>query len=485
MFIDKRCLGVAGSWLAAAIMLLSFTGCATNPVTGKRNFVMMSEDQEIQIGERYAREVIPKQYPAYNDSALNAYVNRIGEKLARNSHRSNLVYRFTVLDSPEVNAFALPGGYIYITRGILAYMQNEAQLAGVLGHEIGHVTARHSVRQQSADQALNLLEVLTVIGTGSQAAGQALDMLNTGFISGYGRKHELEADRLGAEYLARAGYDPNEMLGVVGILKNQEEFAAKKAAAEGRKSTGYHGLFASHPENDARLQEVIRAARKFEQPQQAETDSEQFLQRLDGLTFGHGEDQGVVRNNSFYHKRLDFAVSFPPDWRIENQPDRLLAVSPRNDTVLQLTLDDRNHQGSPGDYLQRKFESLSAVQRRSRNSAAGIARLQSRSGTAPGRVGVVFLGKRAFVVAGIGKHGLPPEGTFVSTLDSIRNLSRDEAGRATVRRIEVIRARPGDTFSSLARSSVLTNYAEDQLRLLNGMYPRGEPALGQLIKIVR
>ena len=470
---------------AAAITLLSLAGCATNPVSGKKDFVMMSESQEIELGRKYAREVVPKEYSVYKDPELNAYVSRIGKKLARNSHRPNLVYHFTVLDSPQVNAFALPGGYIYITRGIIAYMQNEAQLAGVLAHELGHVTARHSVRQNSLDQALNVLEVIAVIGTGYDIAGQALDVLDAGIVSGYGRKHELEADRLGAEYLARAGYDPGEMLGVIEILKDQEAFEIRKAKAEGRKPRTYHGLFATHPKNDVRLNEVIKAADKFRQPDAPKADRAAFLERLDGLVFGHSEEQGVIRGNRFYHKSLDVTAAFPEKWRIENRTDRLLALSPRNDMLLQLMLDDRNLQGGPDDYLRRKFQGITGLERHSQNSASGIAHLRSSAGSGTGRVGVVFLDDKAFVLVGLGKKGLPPEGPFNRTLGSIRRLQGGERELATAHRIRIVRARPGDTFASLARQSPLGSYAEDQLRLLNGMFPRGEPTPGKLIKIVR
>ena len=266
--------------LTPAILL---GGCATNPVTGKSDFVLMSEEQEIALGAQGHKEIL-KQYKIYEDPGLQAYVQTLGQTLAAQSHRSNLDYHFTLLDSPQVNAFALPGGYIYITRGILAFMNNEEELAGVLGHELGHVTARHGVRQQSAQTAAGLLGVLAAVATGSGEVAELSNQLGGALVSGYGRSHELEADRLGAEYLARADYDPEMMLEVIGILKNQEEFEIQRAKEEGRQPRIYHGVFSTHPQNDQRLQEVVRAAEVYANPDPLKPDPEQFLRLMDGMT---------------------------------------------------------------------------------------------------------------------------------------------------------------------------------------------------------
>ncbi|MGH8245507.1 MAG: M48 family metalloprotease, partial [Gammaproteobacteria bacterium] len=237
----------------AAILTSSalLSGCATNPVTGGKDFVLMSEKDEIAIGQQVNQQVL-QQYAVYDDVELQNYVQYVGAKVAAKSHRPELSYHFTVLDSREVNAFALPGGYIYITRGLMSYLNTEAQLAAVLGHEVGHVTARHAVRQHSASQ---LTSIGTAIGAAfipglGQAGYQLAGVLSTALLRGYGREHELEADRLGAEYLARSGYDSGAMLEVVKALKSQELFEFKLAKAEGREPHVYHGLFSTHPDSD-------------------------------------------------------------------------------------------------------------------------------------------------------------------------------------------------------------------------------------------
>ncbi|MDH3638211.1 MAG: M48 family metalloprotease [Gammaproteobacteria bacterium] len=483
--MTKKRFRTAG--LAIALLYTALYGCATNPVTGESDFVLMSEEQEIQLG-RQSHEQIMKQYQTYDDPALQAYVNRLGEELATRSHRDNLIFRFTVLDSPMVNAFALPGGYIYITRGILAYMNSEAHLAGVLGHEIGHVTARHSVRQHSTSTVLGVLSAVAAAGTGSQAVGDLSSMAGNALVSGYGRGMELEADRLGAEYLARTGYDPEDMIGVVGILKAQEQFELQRAREEQRNPRVYHGLFASHPQNDQRLQEVVKAANRFKDSAQRKPgDNDEFLRHIHGLVYGPGESQGVIRGNRFYHKKLDFTVEFPDRWRIENSPKALLAYSPANDSVVQLSLEDLNRRESPEEFLRSKFSDLKQGQSFSADgyqAYSGLTtKLNTPFGRRPTRVAAVFASKRAFVLVGASKSGVITE-PFTNTVRSFRRLRSDEQELAKSRNLRVITARPGDTFEKLAARSKLGSYAEEQLRLLNGKYPQGEPTPGQPIKIV-
>ena len=467
----------------AAIMI---SGCATNPVSGGKDVVLMSEDQELAMGRQYNQEIL-KQMPEYEDPKLQAYVRRIGKELGEKSHRQNLIYRITVLDSPTVNAFALPGGYIYITRGILAYMNSEAQLAGVLGHEIGHVTARHAVRQHSTGTFIQILGAAATIGTGSRAVGDLSNVLGTAITRGYGRSMELEADRLGAEYLANTGYEPDEMIGVIGILKSQEEFEIQRAREENRQPQAYHGVFSTHPANNARLQEVIRAAKRFPASGTRADNRDAFLRRLDRLVFGPGENQGVLRDNRFYHRKLEFTMMFPEGWRVENQPSRLLAISRENDAVLQISQQDLNRKQSPEQFLRRQLKDLREGQAFSTETFqgyAGVASLDSPYGRKYSRIATVFSDNQAFIIAAAGKHGLVNE-PFFESVRSFRRLSPNEYRFAESRRIRLIRATPGDTFATLAKKSGLTNYAEAQLRLLNGMFPDGEPKPGKWVKIVR
>ena len=189
-------------------------------------------------------------------------MNQVGQRIAAVSHRPQLQYTFTVLDSEEVNAFALPGGYVYITRGIMAYLNSEAELVAVLGHEVGHVTARHAVRQQTGAMATGVGATVIGILTGSGDLANVANMAGTALVTGYGRDMELEADDLGAQYLERLGYNPEAMIDIVRLLKNQEAFEIQQARLENRKPHVYHGVFSTHPDNDTRLQQVVKSAHK-------------------------------------------------------------------------------------------------------------------------------------------------------------------------------------------------------------------------------
>jgi predicted Zn-dependent protease len=470
---------------------LNLVGCATNPVTGDSDLVFMSEDEEIAIGRKTHQEIIDH-YGVYDDQALNDYVQRVGRKLAQVSHRNNLIYRFTVLDSPEVNAFALPGGYIYITRGLLVYLNSEAQLAAVLGHEIGHVTARHAVRQHSAAMTTGILGAVIAAATDIPAAGDLTNVAGTALVRGYGRSHELEADRLGSEYLARAGYDPNAMLDVIRVLKDQELFENQLAKEEEREPKTYHGLFSTHPDNDQRLQEVVQSARKY-QVKNPITNGTGFLQRLDGLTFGDGEREGIRRGRHFYHKQLQFALSFPNDWRVENRPDRILAVAPSNKAVLQMLAMDINRRVTPREFMEIRLKLKGLTHGESIRNADGmdgytaITTVNTPYGKRQTRFVVLYHREKAYVFAGAAKDTAKPfayDATFLSTAKTFHALRNDEQQLATPLKIEILTAGSNTRFNQLAKGSRISHHPEEQLRLLNQMYPKGEPHSKQLIKVV-
>ena len=238
----------------------TLTSCATNPVTGEKDLILLNEDEEAELGRNSHKQVM-KAYSSYNDPELLKYVTYLGEKLATVSHRNELIYHFSVLDSPQVNAFAIPGGYIYVTRGMLAYLGSEAELCGVLGHELGHITARHGVKQYSKNQVTNIFTTVVSILVGNRSIANLSQLATAAILRGFGREAELEADRVGAEYIAKVGYDPDALKNVIGVLKNQEEFDKVLAKEEDREPYAYHGVFATHPDNDKRLQEVIKAAK--------------------------------------------------------------------------------------------------------------------------------------------------------------------------------------------------------------------------------
>ncbi|MBT5031896.1 MAG: M48 family metalloprotease [Proteobacteria bacterium] len=465
---------------------LAIQACATNPVTGRSDFVMMSEQQEVNLGKSYHQQIL-KEYSIYEAPGLQAYVDRIGQDLATNSHRPQLDWTFTLLDSPEVNAFATPGGYVYITRGIMAYMQDEADLAGVIGHEIGHVTARHGVRQQAQSTLAGIGTAAVAVATGSGELANLTSQLSTAMVRGYGRTYELQSDGLGAEYLAHTGYDPQNMIDVVRVLKNQELFELELAREEGREPRVYHGVFSTHPDNDTRLREVVAAAEQFKSTTVTRPDDGDFLLLADGMAYGPSESQGIVQGNALYHKAMDFTVNLPEGWTLHNLPDRIVGVSGNETQIIQIL--PANLEGKSGQaFLAEQFTDFSGGEVLNLSGAqgyTGLASVDAGSGQRlASRVAVVNRAPApSFQMAGYGENQVP-NNAVLYIARSIRSLNAEEQKLATGKKIVVISARRGDTFAKLAQESVIDKYAEQKLRLLNNMYPDGEPAVGQLIKTV-
>lgn len=474
--------------VVAIALALALANCATNPATGNPNLVTMSETQEVAVG-RSEDPKVRRQYGVYDDAALQQYVSDIGRRLAKASHRPELEYQFLVVDSPEVNAFALPGGYIYVTRGLMAYLGSEAELAAVLGHELGHVTARHSVQQLSAATAASVGAAVLQIFV-PQVRGllgeNVINLLGNALLSGYGRDHELEADRLGAEYLARTGYDPQATVNVVGVLKNQELFDAEVAQQEGRQPRRYHGVFASHPDNDTRLQQVVAEAARFKL-QESRTGHEDYLRRIDRMVYADSPSQGVVRSNRFYHAEFGIAFQFPAGWRVRNQPRNVAAQSPGQDALIDLRLAGEA-KGTPGDVLRRmaRIGSGSEIAPTTINGLPAAIATTSMSGR-PARVAVVFHGGRAYAIGAQARSNAAfdqYQREFDASIASFHEITSEERLLARPLALRVITARPGLTFAELAHLSPLGTNAEGHLRVINGMYPKGEPVAGQALKIV-
>jgi predicted Zn-dependent protease len=489
-----RPLFIVVTLFLATAAVAALSGCATNPVTGSSDFVLMSERQEIDYG-RKADPEIRQQYGVYDDAALQAYVQRVGARLAGQSHRPELVYHFTVLDSDQVNAFALPGGYIYVTRGILAYLNSEAELAAVLGHEIGHVTARHSVVQVSKAQGASLgFEIGSIFlpELRSQAVQSLFNVLGSAILSGYGRDNELQSDRLGAEYLARSGFDPDAMIEVVGVLKNQEEAEKKRAQAEGREARVYHGVFASHPSADQRLQEVVAEARKFKTGTSSRVAREEYLKQLDQLVFGDSAREGVRRGADFYHRALDLGIRFPSGWRLENTPKAVNAHAPDKSAMMQFVMEDLGKRLTPQEYLRGRlksgaFTNEGKLEGSTLPSHTAIVRLSTPYGVRNVRVVVLLRDNRAFTFFGTARDDSAfreLDAKFLATAKSLHALAGNERAIAEGLRLRIVKARAGDSFAALAKRAPLNDYAELTLRLINAKFPSGEPVPGELIKII-
>jgi len=479
------------------VAVTTLGGCAVNPVSGKSEMALLSEEKEIALGKKNDA-LVRKEYGVYKNKALQDYVNRVGQSLVKHSHRPNIKYTFTVLDSPEVNAFALPGGYVYITRGILAYVNSEAEMAAVLGHEIGHVTARHGVRQYSKATATSIgftIATIFVPELRTEASQQLMNVLGNAIISGYGRDAELEADRLGAQYIARDGYDPEAMIDVIGVLKNQEEFEKERARREHRQPQVYHGVFASHPSADKRLQQVVAEANKLKAGSRENGRMAQvaYLEHINGVVFGDSVSQGIRRKNHFYHQGLNMAIDFPLDWQLVNTPSKLVAYSPDRDALIDVQpVNNKDKQlPTPQALLEEKLKidkvAGAPLENVTLPSFSTIQRLRTPWGRRRARVSAVYLNGKAYLIYGAAKSETrlkQLDSRFLATAASLRTLSREEKQLARGLHIRVTRIRKGQTFSGLAKRSPLPDYPEQTLRLINDRYPKGKLQAGDEIKLI-
>jgi predicted Zn-dependent protease len=342
--------------LAVLILVFGALSCAINPVTGKRELSLISEPEEIALGRQTDVE-IRQQYGVYDDPELNEYVESVGRALVPHTHRPNLDYHFAVLDTPVVNAFAVPGGYIYVTRGIVALMRSEAELAVVLGHELGHVNARHSVRRMSE---MMLVQVGLAVGSAlsetfaeiSGLAGVGIQIL---FLK-YSRDDERQADTLGVEYARKGTYNPGEMIGFFASLEKLGDLSGGHALP---------GFLSTHPLTSERIEKVRMTL--AESDQSLAVKKTDYLRRIDGMVYGDDPRQGYVDGQAFYHPELAFTFSFPSGWTVQNTPSRVSIVS--KDEKAAVLLQAEKSDLDLSDYSQEKGLGYQGEQARGRGSA--------------------------------------------------------------------------------------------------------------------
>ena len=488
--------------LAATVLV---QGCATveNPVTGKKERTVMDERTEMAEGAK-AHPQILAQFGEYKDPKVQAYVNEVGQRLAKASHRPELDWHFTVLDSPDVNAFALPGGYVYVTRGIMAYMDSEADLAGVVGHEIGHVTARHGSQRATRQQTAGIgVMAATILGAilesqglpgAANAASQASQGIAAGYVAKYSRGQELQADKLGAEYLNGLNYDPHNMVDVIKVLESQERFAADKARAEGRKPPeGGSGWLASHPSNEERLRDITRIADEYKAKASYDNEGrDRYLQVMDGVAFGESAEQGVTRGQNFYHEPLGFALTAPPGWKIQNSPDALAMVNGEGNAAVIVKMVPPKAGSTHEEIIRNSVKPASGkMEQRSYNGLPAThfaGTVKNKDGRAQAVELTLVTGPSnqnyAFIYGAKDQQSLQRAYPQIQQAESsFRALTADDRSAARPWKLNSV-PMPGGGFAELARQSPLGANAEQQLRLLNGVYGGGDVKPGQQVKVV-
>jgi predicted Zn-dependent protease len=472
-----------GTCLLFAIVALS-VACATNPVTGKKQMSLLSEAEELAIGQQQDAE-IRREMGVYDDPNLQRYVNEIGQELARNSHRPTLPWTFTIVDNAAINAFALPGGYIYVTRGLLAYLDDESELAGVLGHEIGHVTARHAAQAYTRQAQANL--GLTILSIFVPSTRPFADLGATGlgvlFLK-HGREAELEADRLGVEYGSGAGYDPS------GVPR----FLATLARVNAMSERGVPNWLSTHPDPGSRVTKAEPVAGKFASSDAKKVNHDQYLERIQGLVFGDNPKDGIVRGSEFLHPLLRIGVKFPDGWELTNTPDAVMAQEPGTQHFMVLQEVEQPRGRSIGDVAigamrQAGYSVIdgSMLKINGNDAHVGLYRGNARgAGKVMMRAAHVAIGRQLYVVA-----GFAPEAEFTlvdrdiqPSVQTFRQLSMQEASNVRPNRIDFYVVRRGDSWQSIAtrQSKGFVNAAT--LAIMNDREVSAQPQQGDRVKIV-
>jgi predicted Zn-dependent protease len=469
---------------AATVVLGVLAACATNPATGRRQLMLMSEAEEIQLG-READAQIRREMGLYRDPALQEYVGVIGQRLARTSERPGLPWSFAVVDSPAVNAFALPGGFIYLTRGILPFLRDEAEAAAVLGHEIGHVTARHSAaaysRQVAVGGGLGILGVLVPETQPLQGlAGLSFQLL---FLR-HSREAELEADGLGTRYSSAGGWDPRAVPNVLAMLGRLNQASGS--------SRGVPNWALTHPPAEdrvARVQDAVTAARALGGEA---TNAAAYERRIDGIVYGDSREQGLVRGRDFIHPILRFALRFPEGWEIANTAEQVSARE-REDGAAGLILELAPSDGSLEQTARSQMTRAGLIE--ASGQAAQINGLPAYVGLYEGvientriaaRAAHIRTSQQTYVLAGLAPPGDFPrvDPRFVETIQSFRAISAQEAERIQPNRVDFHVVRGGETWESIARGPGGGIVEAQTLSIMNGVDPSTPPRAGDRVRIV-
>ena len=488
----KRSFLIALSVAAAAVYTM---GCASNPATGGKNVVMGSMDGEKKTVQKHHQEIV-KALGLYDDRAVQEYVNLVGQRVAKVSDLPNEEFRFFVVDDEAINAFTTGCCNVYVNRGLLININSEAELAGVLGHEIGHVTARHPARRQTRGVAASLGAMAAAILTGSNAIGQLANIGAEAWMQGYGRENEMEADRLGMKYMTRAGYDPEQIGKVFNMFQAGEKFERQRAAAEGREPRLYHGVFSSHPSPDERAVQAAKGAANVKDapPGGWLVRHDEYLTTINGMAYGTSKAQGIVRDNRFYHADMGITVAFPRGWTIDNQRDSLIAFTPKRDAMMRVLVDRKPDKQAPREFLLSRLQGQSVFKGEPFTTSEGnegyaiVTRGGSPIDNGPVRWAAVYRGQSVFVIAGASRsalNGVPEvDGLVMSVAQTLRGLKPSEFPLAEPYRIKVVKATEKSALSDYAADMPEDRYKKETLELINAMYPNKRPKAGQLFKIV-
>jgi predicted Zn-dependent protease len=472
-------------------LLLAAAGCAINPVSGRPDFVLVSTEQEKKMGAEEAKKV-EQQVGLIDDQALTEYVAAVGARLAAHSPRQDVTYTFYVVDVPEPNAFALPGGYVYVTRGLLALVNSEDELACVIGHEIGHVAARHSVKQVSRSAPFAIVTGLSsaIVGIASPLLGDLVggvgSLASSALLTPFSRDQEREADRIGQRLAAASGWDPAAMSTFLATLQREETL---------RGASGPRFAFLStHPSTPERVANTNEYARGLTRVAEApiSADRAAFLQRLDGLVYGENAANGIFDDNRFLHPDLDFGISFPQGWKTQNGRAQVAAMAPDRGAVAFLQTVGSGDDPMEGARAMAAATKAPVVERTQPLKIGDLAaaRTYAQANTESGEVGitVTWIAYRGAIYQ---VTGVAPAGRFESyrarldgVAESFAPLNADERVHIRENRVRIATAEASESLASLAKR---TNSAWEpaMIAVANGIPDGAALTAGEPLKVTR
>ncbi len=457
---------------------LPLAGCGAN-------MTLMSAADEARIGRDSHPKIVAEFGGVYDNPQLTAYVERVFKRMVAASDKPDATYQITILDSPVVNAFALPGGYTYVTRGLLAIANNEAELAGVIGHEIAHVTERHGARRHST-QVLTEIFVMVLekaaqqTGVDPDLAGEVINVGGNLVVLGYSRSNEYDADSLGIEALARAGYDPK---GQAGLLLGLE----RQAAFSGHSGSG-NDWFSTHPNSDDRVAKAYEKAAVQKLDGTPDIGAAQHLQAINGMVFGEAASQGFVRNTRFVHPNLRIAFSVPEGFTLINQPERVVGQSKSG---IQIIFDIAPRKGgqSPTDYIKNDWASGQNLEQVTKLRVDGTSSALAQLYKDRNYVGLLAIGYSdtqflRFAVLAPNAQASTGEAVMNVLRRNFENLSAYQANNTKPLRIRIITVQSGDTLKNLSRYMKVNTRQQEVLQMINGFDENTKLTPGQRIKIV-
>ena len=459
--------------------------CATNPVTGKKEISFISEESEIQMGQQYDPQVVAE-FGIYEDQTLQNFLSQKGNEMAAISERPNLPWTFRLVDSEVVNAFAVPGGFVYFTRGIMAHFNNEAQFAGVLGHEIGHVTARHTVAQQSKQQLAQIgliggMILSPEIASQGQSIMQGLQLL---FLK-FGRDAESQSDELGVKYSTAIGYDAKEMAGFFGTLDRLS------GGADNRAPT----FLSTHPDplnREARVEELAQQAQTGT-TRDFEVDRNSYLRMIDGILYGEDPDQGYVQAGAFYHPALRFSFRIPQNWRLINSPTMVQMVAPNENAIMQMRLaEGTDVRAAAQSFVQQNNVQVSSSSDQAINGLPATTILgdivqqneQGQTGRLRTIASFISYGGNIYMMAGLSmpndfnQYAREMEGS----IRSFSELTDQSKLNRKPERVKIVEVSQAGTLQQALLNARVPQDRLEELAVLNGMELSQQIPAGYLIK---